>query len=183
MPKRLLAAAAILVTLGVSAAVLLRFRDHPLDTIVRGGNGPPTVVLLHGYGATAEDWAPFLKTVTFPPEARLIFPKGPSVGGLTNGRGWWNLDLNTDPSTQQPPGIKTAAQLVENLLGEIAGPVILGGFSQGAMVSAEVAFQSDQPLAALILLSGTPIDEASWVSGLRHRRGLRVFMSHGRRDP
>lgn len=177
--------------LGVSAAVLLRFREHPLDAVVRGGNGPPSVVLLHGYGATAEDWEPFLKTVTFSPDTRLIFPKGPSVGGLQNGRGWWNLDLTTavrhgpdgpDLSRQRPPGIKTAARLVEQLLATITGPVILGGFSQGAMLSAEIAFQSDQPLTALILLSGTTVDEAAWVRRLSGRRGLPVFMSHGRYD-
>ena len=171
--------------------MLLRFREPPLDAIFAGGSGPPTVALLHGYGATAEDWEPFLKTIAFPEGTRLIFPKGPSVGGLEHGRGWWNLDLTTvvrpgsdgpDLSRQQPPGIKTAARLVEDLLNGIEGPVILGGFSQGAMVSAEIAFQSDQPLAALILLSGTTVDEAAWVRRLPRRRGLRVFMAHGRDD-
>lgn len=189
---RWLAAAAIVFMLAVSAGVLFRFREPALDTIVRGGKGPPTVVLLHGFGSTAEDWEPFLKTVTFPTDARLIFPKGPSAGGLANGkRGWWNLDLTSevrpgpdgpDLSRQRPEGIKNAARLVENLLAEVTGPVILGGFSQGAMLSAEIAFQSDRPLAALILLSGTTVDERSWLRGLPRRRGLPVFMSHGRSD-
>jgi phospholipase/carboxylesterase len=189
--RRWLAGAAIVVTLAVSAAVLLRFREPPLDAIYYGGTGPPTVVLLHGYGAIAEDWEPFLQTVTFPPDARLIFPKGPSIGGLSRGRGWWNLDLTTavrhgddgpDLSRQKPPGIRTAARLVRNLLADVEGPVILGGFSQGAMLSAEIAFQTDQPLAALILLSGTTVNEAAWVRQLPRRKGLAVFMAHGRFD-
>lgn len=189
--KRWLAGAAIVVTLAVSAAVLLRFDEPPLDAIYRGGKGPPTVVLLHGYGATAEDWEPFLQTITFPPDARLIFPKGPSIGGLSRGRGWWNLDLRTavghlpdgpDLSKQKPAGIITAARLVRNLIADVEGPIILGGFSQGAMLSAEIAFHTDQPLAALILLSGTTVDEAAWVRQLSRRRSLPVFMAHGRYD-
>lgn len=189
--KRWLAAAAILVTLGISAAVLLRFREPALEAIITGGEGPPTLVLLHGYGSSAEEWQPFTRTIVLPAAGRFVFPKGPSTGGLEQGRAWWNLDLyssmrpgvdGADLSAQKLAGIKTAARLVGNLLDTLKGPVILGGFSQGAMVSAEIAFQTDQPLAALILLSGTTVDEAAWVRRLPRRKGLPVFISHGRFD-
>jgi phospholipase/carboxylesterase len=189
--KRGLAAAAILVTLGISAAVLLRFREPALEAIITGGEGPPTLVLLHGYGSSAEEWEPFTKTIMLPATGRFVFPKGPSTGGLEKGRAWWNLDLSSSVrpgvdganlSTQKLAGIKTAARLVGNLLDTLKGPVILGGFSQGAMVSAEIAFQSDRPLTALILLSGTTVDEAAWIARARSRRALPVFISHGRAD-
>jgi phospholipase/carboxylesterase len=60
--------------------------------------------------------------------------------------------------------------------------VILGGFSQGGMVAADVAFRSDQPLEALILLSPAFVDERRWIEGMPKRKGLPVFISHGRRD-
>ena len=50
------------------------------------------------------------------------------------------------------------------------------------MVASEVAFRSDTPLAGLVLLSGTVVDEASWRAGYARRRGLPVFVAHGRRD-
>ena len=50
------------------------------------------------------------------------------------------------------------------------------------MVSAEIAFRSDTPLKALILLSPTVIDEPSWRDGIPLRRGLPVFIAHGRQD-
>jgi phospholipase/carboxylesterase len=59
---------------------------------------------------------------------------------------------------------------------------MLGGFSQGAMVACQVAFTSDEPLAALVILSGTPINERTWLMQMRRRKGLPVFMSHGRND-
>jgi phospholipase/carboxylesterase len=37
-------------------------------------------------------------------------------------------------------------------------------------------------LHALILLSGTFVDEASWTQAMPARRGLPVFIAHGRQD-
>ena len=51
------------------------------------------------------------------------------------------------------------------------------------MVAAQVAFQSDEPLRALVLLSGTIVDEAAWKANYGRRKGLRVFIAHGRTDP
>lgn len=59
---------------------------------------------------------------------------------------------------------------------------MLGGFSQGAIVASEVAFRSNVPLAALVLLSPTLVDEPSWENHFRERRGMPVFLAHGRRD-
>ena len=50
------------------------------------------------------------------------------------------------------------------------------------MVSADVAFTTEEPLKALVLLSGTFIDEAGWTKGMAKRSGLPVFISHGERD-
>ena len=50
------------------------------------------------------------------------------------------------------------------------------------MLSAEIAFQSDQPLAALILLGGTTVNEAAWVERFPGRRSLPIFIAHGRHD-
>ena len=50
------------------------------------------------------------------------------------------------------------------------------------MVAAEVAFESDERLAGLVLLSGTFVDESRWRERLSRRRELPVFISHGRDD-
>jgi len=61
-------------------------------------------------------------------------------------------------------------------------PLVLGGFSQGAMLSLDVALHDPRPLAGLILLSGTLIAESEWNPRFASRAGLRVLQSHGRRD-
>ncbi len=174
-------------------------RRPELATTVYGGSGPPTLVLLHGYGSSAQRWAPFTQTIRWPPPGRFVFPDAPEAtappDGPSDGRGWWRLDLRShippgssipDLSAARPAGLKVAASLVENLLDGIerspGGPIVLGGFSQGAMVASEVAFQSNVRLRALVLLSGTLVDEDAWERNFVSRRGLPVFLAHGRAD-
>lgn len=170
-----------------------------LSTLTRGGAGPPTLVLLHGYSSSEKDWLPFVQWLQLPRGARFLFPRGPEVAkrtdGASPGRGWWRLDLEAgsrdggvgaDLSLEKPVGIERAAQAVQAFLARQGNrstrPFILGGFSQGAMVAAQVAFRSDEPLRALVLLSGTLVDESSWKASFGRRKGMRVFIAHGRGD-
>jgi phospholipase/carboxylesterase len=202
--RRRLAILALALTVAAVAIgggiTLLRQRGEPsLSSIVFGGSGPPTLVLLHGYGSSPERWVPFTRTIQLPPGGRFVFPRAPEStippDGPVDGRGWWRLALSSyiapgekapDLSGARPPGMAEAASRVEQLVQQIGsdpgGPVILGGFSQGAMVASQVAFQSDVPLTALILLSGTPVDVESWRRNFVKRRGLPVFIAHGRSD-
>ena len=162
-----------------------------LSAIVRGGDGPLSLVLLHGYGSRAEDWLQFEPVLKVPNNGRLVFLQGPSRGPLQDTKGWWELDLAghipaggrlPDYSAANPGGIKVAARMVTRYLDALDGPIVLGGFSQGAMVSAEIAFQTDRELAGLVFLGGTTVNEAAWVEQFPTRTGLPVFIAHGRDD-
>ena len=50
------------------------------------------------------------------------------------------------------------------------------------MLSGEIAFQSEQPLVALVMLGGTTVNEAAWVGRFPGRRSLPIFIAHGRND-
>ena len=156
-------------------------------------------MLLHGYGSSAERWMPFTQTIRWPATGRFVFPVGPErvrlAGAPTDARAWFALDLAShippgrsipDLSGSRLVGLKSAAALVEEVLRYRKvvprGPLVLGGFSQGAMVASEVAFRTKVPLSALIVLSGTLVDEPSWESHFRERQNLRVFIAHGRAD-
>jgi phospholipase/carboxylesterase len=110
---------------------------------------------------------------------------------LSGSRGWWWLNLEghvpsgerlPDFSTTSPGGIKVASRRVRQYLETVHGPVILGGFSQGAMLSGEIAFQTDQALAGVVLIGGTTVNEQAWVERSAARKGLPVFIAHGRWD-
>jgi phospholipase/carboxylesterase len=186
--------------IGARALDLKRPWAARLTTIVRGGEGPPTLLFLHGYGSNAEDWEPFTRTLAVPAATRLVFPQAPEEttppDGPLGGRAWWRLDLAAhlargrglpDLSGTHPGGLDGAVASVRTLLRDLdwkpGVPVVLGGFSQGAMVAGDLAFTTSDDLAALVLLSGTPVDLASWRRGYAGRRSLRVFVSHGRADP
>lgn len=183
--------AVILLAVVSASAWWLRALRAPLDSIVQGGEGPPTVVLLHGYGSRAEDWLQFNDQFALPPNTRVIYPQAPLRGPFTGQRGWWwlNIEGNTpegqrfpDYSSKDPGGIAVAAKLVRDRLALERGPIVLGGFSQGAMTSAEVAFNSDQELAGLILLGGTTVHEDQWAGRFAARQRLPIFIAHGRDD-
>jgi len=87
----------------------------------------------------------------------------------------------------RPAGMTEARRKVTAMLDEVeqrlGGPIVLGGFSQGAMLSMDVALRTTRELAGLVLLSGTLLAEHEWLPLLAARKGLPVFQSHGSADP
>jgi|WetSurMetagenome_2_1015567.scaffolds.fasta_scaffold312333_2 phospholipase/carboxylesterase len=191
--------ALVLLLAAVAAGLFLHFRRTQLRVIHKGGNGPPTLMLLHGYASSAEHWVPFSESIALGDNGRFLFPEAAEpayrTDGLQDGRAWWDLDLSAhlrtgnsgiDLSKENPARLESAAEDVRALMDAEGNskkhPFILGGFSQGAMVACQVAFASDEPLAALVILSGTPVNEESWRTQMKRRKGLHVLMAHGRGD-
>jgi phospholipase/carboxylesterase len=188
---------AVILVLALTGTAVLLPPPSPLIVLRRGDAAAPTLVLLHGFASTAGRWLPFTRRLEF--HGRILLPEAPEkavrTDGLPEGRAWWGLDFSgqseagaggVDLTMENPEGLGQAAGKVHSMLsaeGNSADfPFLLGGFSQGAMVACQIAFTSDEPLAALIVLSGTPINEKTWREGMRRRKGLAVFISHGRKD-
>lgn len=176
----------------------LKLRITGGDDREGSGNGP-VVVLLHGFGAPGEDLVSLWRVLDVPRGTRFVFPEalldlgGPYAGG----RAWWNIDMarleqsiargETRDTQQVPEGLTEARARVVEMLATVdakltPSKVVLGGFSQGAMLSCDVALRTDRPLAGLVLLSGTFLAESEWSTLMQARKGLPVFMSHGRAD-
>jgi phospholipase/carboxylesterase len=173
------------------------------------GERPPSLLTLfcHGYGASGEDLVPFVpELVEREPRlstVRFAFPAGPiSLPGLPWGdsRAWWPLDWTAfetanirgweDVRNACPPELTAARRqlqgCVEGLLqGSGLGPdrVVLGGFSQGAMLATDLTLHWEHRPAALIVLSGILLDQKRWRTLAPRRAGLPVTQSHGREDP
>lgn len=169
---------------------------------IEAGTGQLPFVLIHGYGSSAREWIPFTHTIALPSGRRFVMPEGPEQtappDGPSTGRAWWRLALDAhrrpgdglpDLSQSSPPGLVASTRRVRTLLGELAAAggyprerQMVAGYSQGGMVAADLAFSTDEPLEALVLLSTTIVNERAWREGMPRRRGLRVFISHGRHD-
>ena len=159
----------------------------------------PLVVLLHGFAGAPEDLEPFARSLGV--GGRFIFPEGfaPLTQFGLPGRGWWPSDgaaraeaiesgVPRDLSSFEPEGLQPAHRTLSCLLDEWSAeangaPLVLGGFSQGAMLAFDVALRSERVLAGLVQLSGARIAERLWDPLLGARSGTRAFVSHGRADP
>ncbi len=165
----------------------------------QGGGDGPVVVLCHGFGAPGDDLVGLVPLLKAPPELRFVFPAAPlALDGVGDARAWWMIELERlqlgvrrpRDLAEVPRGLVEARALLASLLDAVQSELgvagerlVLGGFSQGAMLSLDVALHRASPLAGLVLLSGTLIAEPVWTPLLPARRGLPVFLSHGSEDP
>jgi phospholipase/carboxylesterase len=168
--------------------------------IVGPADAATTCVLLHGFGAPGDDLVPLAGALAGP--VRFVFPEAPlPLGGLYgDARAWWLLDLARleddqrrgvprDRRDEVPEGLLEARAQVMRLLDQVqarfsvaAPALVLGGFSQGAMLALDVALHRDAPPAGLLLMSGTLIAEAAWQPRMASLAGVPVMLSHGRHD-
>jgi phospholipase/carboxylesterase len=171
-----------------------------------GGGDGPVLVLMHGFGAPATDLVQLYRAIRVPPEVRFAFPAAPllldaSAPDDAAPRAWWMIDLARMQSSvlrgdgeqltrETPPGMATARAAVNDMLGalerELGAPperVVLGGFSQGAMLATDIVLRAERPPAGLVILSGAPVSIEEWRELAPRRAGLPVLQSHGRADP
>lgn len=173
----------------ISTSEIAGLRVHQVDK----GSGP-TVILLHGFGAPGTDLVGLSRVL---PAGKYVFPEAPLAlpPGFGMGRAWWMLDMvrlqeammrgvPRDLSEEYPEALSQVRDQIAAMIGalELDAPPILGGFSQGAMLSCEVALRSDVELAGLVLLSGNLVAKDWWLPQMSSRAGLPVFQSHGRQD-
>ena len=180
--------------------------------VLQASEGAPSAVMVvaHGFGAPGDDLvglheqllllAPSLKPV------RFVFPAAPlslQAMGAGDARAWWMIDfekiqalnagdlrLLQEFRKEEPQGMSKARAMMLKLLDEVLAQtglpfskLLLGGFSQGAMIATDLALRLPEPPACLAILSGTLLLEELWTAKARARAGLPVFQSHGRVDP
>jgi phospholipase/carboxylesterase len=169
--------------------------------IVGPDDAPLTVVMLHGFGAAGDDLVSLSQVLDAP--ARFVFPAAPlELSGFGGGaRAWWLLDLvkleqelragaPRDRRGEVPEGLPAARDQVSRLLDQVKTrlgvedrQLVIGGFSQGAMVAVDVALHRDTPPAGIVVMSGTLVAESEWQPRMAKLAGVPVFQSHGRHDP
>jgi phospholipase/carboxylesterase len=164
--------------------------------------------LLHGFGASAEDLLPLGPEID--QRRHWLAPQAPAMitaGGSAFGRAWFPRDpalleralyggYFEKLRSMEPPELAIAAREVRRFLaarGTDWKHLVVAGFSQGAMVAAELLRQGileGEPIpAATVLLSGALIAERWWreASETPTDRAVagsapRVFIAHGRED-
>ncbi len=165
-------------------------------------------VFCHGFGAPGDDLVgiaqELLNECKSDVPTQLIFPAAPltlDAQGMPGARAWWMLSIARLIAAMEsgefeqireevPEGIDDArAGLTETI--EIAlertqltvRNLLLGGFSQGAMLSMDVACRGlKEPPAALCLYSGALICKQLWKASVARLGQCKILQSHGRGD-
>ncbi|RME87957.1 MAG: esterase [Candidatus Hydrogenedentota bacterium] len=170
---------------------------------IEAENPEQVILLLHGYGANGQDLMPIANMLELHKKTTFIFPQGPVVIPFApgyEGYAWFPIDqlaLEQAMATGQfrdyrnirPNGLDEAQSKLSNFIHEIQRmypntEIILGGFSQGAMMSADYIFHGKNLIRKLLFLSGTLLSKDTWKKGMQEFTGqLSVFQSHGKFDP
>lgn len=120
----------------------------------RAQAGAPILVALHGRGATSDDLVPLGELVA-PGHAR-VFPDAPRPwpkDGPTGGRCWYDSGPERGAEVAESRALLTAALAdARRALG--GGPIVLLGFSQGALMTLDTGLREPSPASLLIALSG-----------------------------
>ncbi|MGC4097635.1 MAG: hypothetical protein QM706_11000 [Nitrospira sp.] len=168
----------------------------------QGSGDGPVVMLLHGFGAPGDDLVPLADAIEVPAGTRWFFPEAPlSLNmGFGDSRAWWIIDFARiqddraagrirDLSVEIPQGLALARERFLAFLKELPRQVsidytktVIGGFSQGAMLTCDAILHTDYPFRGLVQLSGNLLARVVWAPRMSVRKGLPVFQSHGMQD-
>jgi phospholipase/carboxylesterase len=158
---------------------------EPLEARVREPSGDPAgaLILLHGRGADEHDLFGLLDL--FDPERRLlgVTPRGP-LELPPGGRHWYRLAgiPTPDPETFLSSAARLAAFL--DALPVPAERRVLGGFSQGTVMSWAMSLGPGRPApAAVVALSGFLPRVEGYPLEPERLAGIPVAVAHGALDP
>ena len=178
-------------------------------TIIGPDDAPLTLVLLHGYAMRPSDLSPFAHSIGVP--ALFLLPQGPVISPV-GGHAWWTVDLGAreaaiaagprDLADDYPRELPAARERLGRFLDAAAArfrprQLVLGGFSQGAMLSLDWVLRGrpmgppgwpmgppgSRQASALVLLSASLLSMSDWLPCRDRLQNLPVFVSHGAIDP
>jgi len=175
---------------------------------VSGAEAPPSaVVLFHGYCVPGTDLVCLGDTLRYPEHTCLVFPEGlldlgtSAAAAGANARGCWPANSNTFKVAMLTGQAHLAARsaglgresarnhvltlldALQTELGVAPERIVLGGFSQGAILCLDVALHDLRRWAGLLLMSGTLASRDDIRERAAHRGRTRVLITHGTSDP
>ena len=141
----------------------------------------PTLMLLHGYGSNKDDL--FSLQPYFPGMNILCFqaPKSLDQGGFA----WYDIDWTNGTKIIDPAAVKDISRSVMSDIdtwkneNHITGKTIVGGFSQGGILSMSI-YSLNYEADAFVVMSGYMLPEWAEFNWLKDTP---LLQTHGMADP
>ena len=181
-----------LLTLLASAAVHAQTplqTDLPLKYLEQANvdsRDQPLVIFLHGYGSNEQDL--FGIKDDLPTQYTYLSVRAPMV--MEEGSYQWFRKKGEGAYNGETDDLKTSAQLLLDFVAQAAkkyhtepDKVVLVGFSQGAIMSYEVALRHPEAVGGIAALSGRILPVLkSELQPDEKRQSLAIFIGHGTAD-
>ena len=150
-------------------------------------NNSPLLILLHGYGSNKKDLFSFAQRLD--PKLVVVCPQAP-IALQKNRFAWYNLNLNSNSEKYQYTDVQKAKSEIQQFISQIQtkyglqeSKVIVGGFSQGAIMSLYMGLTEPEFIDGVIALSGQLYPEVrNEIKFNPQLNKLKIFMSHGKQD-
>lgn len=142
----------------------------------RGPAGAPLFLALHGRGATSEDLVPLGELLA--PGWSWVFPDAPRPwpkDGPTYGLCWYESGRDRAAEIAESRARLTAT-IAAARAALASGPVVLLGFSQGALMTLDTGLREPSPASLLIALSGYLHEDVGSPASPR------TLIAHGTKD-
>ena len=181
-------------------AQVLREEKSNLEYIKEDNGSKNLIVLLHGYGASMQDLHGLSGVINPAKGCDWIFPNGHleiNMGFGMLGRGWFPVDMaqleqamqqgqHRDFSSTQTNEFIAAVEKTNIFLNEVIkeyDKVIIGGFSQGSMLTSFLSLANSEKIDGFICYSGTLVGKEQMIKLLETAKKFPFLQSHGKSDP
>lgn len=148
----------------------------------------PVLIMLHGYGSNESDLFEISKGID---ERYIVFSLRAPIALSDGGFCWFNLEII--PNQPLKRNYKEAAESRKKILNFISSAcknfdadssqVFLMGFSQGAIMSYDLAFAAPKKIKGILALSGLLLDETKALkTDYTKLANVKFFIAHGNSD-
>ncbi|ORY41750.1 acyl-protein thioesterase 1 [Leucosporidium creatinivorum] len=162
------------------------------------GKHTATIIFSHGLGDTAAGWYPLARSLAAKPQfshIKFVLPTAPTQPVTLNGgmrsTSWFDIKSLTPggPDPEDEQGLLASVRTIQGLIsketdaGIPASRVVVGGFSQGAVIALLTGSTSEFKLGGLISLSGfLALSNKIKSMQVDHAPKYPVFWGHGTGD-
>jgi phospholipase/carboxylesterase len=169
--------------------------DSPIE-IETGANPQASVIVLHGLGASGDDFVPVCEQLDLAPvgPVRHVLPHAP-MRPVTINNGyvmpaWYDIPALGGAGGEDEAGLRASQALVEGLItrevsrGVSPSRIVLAGFSQGCAMALLTGLRHPQRLAGIVGLSGyLPLASQTAAERNAANQSTPIFLAHGLFDP